>query len=194
MGKGCRMCDELVALFWWVRDEVTGDCLRSVSCQPSGFTEARVHVLLIVRRWLIWWSLNSCKTSQGYMSQESVCGLEGEIRVLGHFSLLYLGLQTPIFFNLNVHILIPILWVIIDGPSLLYQWDVWGPLLDRECLHRYKTSLGLKSLQRLRAKTLAAFSKWDAFMENRFSQVPSRKSEGTSRLWILVSEITVRCF
>ena len=78
----------------------SNDIQRTVSglliCQPSGSTKVGVCVL-IVRRWHVWWGLNSCKTSQGYMSQEAVCGLEWEIRVLGHFSLLYLGLQTPIF-------------------------------------------------------------------------------------------------
>lgn len=43
--------------------------------------------------------LNSCKISQGYVNQEFVSGLEGELRVLCLFSLLYLGLQTPISFH-----------------------------------------------------------------------------------------------
>lgn len=97
---------------------MTGDCFSILSCQSSGSSQSGVLCLLSgddpFGR-----GLHSCKTSQGYVSEDFIYCLELELRVLCLFSLLCLGSQT-IFFNLQLPVPVPTLWVMIKGLGLLF--------------------------------------------------------------------------
>lgn len=54
MGKGCRVCDQLIPILLIVSGEVPEDCFRSFNCQCSDSSQSGVSVL-VFRRWPVLW-------------------------------------------------------------------------------------------------------------------------------------------